>query len=100
MTDIRDIGSAENLKQQVIGLPTVFLFDRYPGGVGLADRLFEVKHKLLMSSLQRVEECPCGEGCPSCVGPERFNKDTTTKFLKNILRGEIMLVKDAGNGRD
>jgi DEAD/DEAH box helicase domain-containing protein len=100
MTDIRDIGSAENLKQQVIGLPTVFLFDRYPGGVGLADRLFEVKHQLLVSSLQRVEECPCGEGCPSCVGPERFNKETTTKLLKNILRGEIKIVKNADNDRD
>ncbi len=100
MTDIRDIGSAENLKQQVIGLPTVFLFDRYPGGVGLADRLFEVKHQLLMSSLQRVEECPCGEGCPSCVGPERFNKEATRKFLKNILRGEIKIVEGTGSDGD
>ena len=93
MTDIRDIGVAENLKQQVIGLPTIFLYDRYPGGVGLADRLFEVKHEILASSLQRVEECSCKQGCPSCVGPERYNKDLTLKFLKNVIEKSISIAE-------
>lgn len=96
MTDIRDIGSAENLKQEVIGLPTVFLFDRYPGGVGLADRLFEVRHRILQTSLQRVTECPCAEGCPSCVGPGRANKEKTVMFLQKLLKGEIRLVEKRG----
>jgi DEAD/DEAH box helicase domain-containing protein len=85
MTDMRDIGSSETLKQQTIGLPTVFLYDRYPGGVGLADRLFEVKDELLQASLWRVRECPCRNGCPSCVGPDRLNKKTTEEVLKRIL---------------
>jgi DEAD/DEAH box helicase domain-containing protein len=93
MTDIRDIGCAENLKQQVIGLPTVFLFDRYPGGVGLADRLFDVKHRILQTALQRVQECSCKEGCPSCVGPQLHNKETALQFLRTLLKGEIQLVK-------
>jgi DEAD/DEAH box helicase domain-containing protein len=97
MTDIRDIGSAENLRQQVIGLPTVFLFDRYPGGVGLADRLFEVTHELLRASHQRIQECTCRNGCPSCVGPERFNKEITAHFFETLLKAEIKLVqKDGG----
>jgi DEAD/DEAH box helicase domain-containing protein len=85
MTDMRDIGSSETLKQQTIGLPTVFLYDRYPGGVGLADRLFEVKEELLQASLWRVRECSCKNGCPSCVGPDRLNKRTTEEVLKHIL---------------
>jgi DEAD/DEAH box helicase domain-containing protein len=85
MTDMRDIGSSETLKQQTIGLPTVFLYDRYPGGVGLADRLFEVKEELLQASLWRVRECSCQNGCPSCVGPDRLNKKTTEEVLKRIL---------------
>ena len=93
MTDIRDIGSAENLRQQVIGLPTVFLFDRYPGGVGLADRLFEKTHELLQASSQRIQECTCRDGCPSCVGPERFNKEITARFFEKLLKSEIKLVK-------
>ena len=93
MTDIRDIGSAENLRQQLIGLPTVFLFDRYPGGVGLADRLFEVTGELLRASYQRIQECTCKNGCPSCVGPERFNKEVTARFFEELLKAEIKLVK-------
>jgi DEAD/DEAH box helicase domain-containing protein len=93
MTDIRDIGSAENLKQQVIGLPTVFLYDRYPGGVGLADRLFEVKHEILQAALQRVEECACRDGCPSCVGPERLNRVRARGFLKAVVEGGISLIQ-------
>jgi DEAD/DEAH box helicase domain-containing protein len=85
MTDMRDIGTAENLKQQVIGLPTVFLYDRYPGGVGLADRLFQVKDELLQAALWRVRECSCTDGCPSCVGPDRFNKKRTEEVLRRIL---------------
>jgi DEAD/DEAH box helicase domain-containing protein len=93
MTDIRDIGRAENLKQQVIGLPTVFLYDRYPGGVGLADRLFEVKHEILQAALQRVEECECGEGCPSCVGPGRLNRKRARDFLEAVVEGGISLTE-------
>ena len=94
MTDPRDIGSAENLKQQNIGLPTVFLYDRYPGGVGLADRLFETKHRILQAAHERVVECGCPEGCPSCVGPDRFNKKLTAKFLKSLLEHGITLVEN------
>jgi DEAD/DEAH box helicase domain-containing protein len=96
MSDIRDIGMAQNLKQQVIELPTVFLFDWYPGGVGLSDRLFEKKHEILQASLQRVEECPCRDGCPSCVGPEMHNKENAKLFFKNVIGGAIYLVRDDG----
>ncbi len=96
MSDIRDIGMAQSLKQQVIELPTVFLFDWYPGGVGLSDRLFEKKHEILQASLQRVEECRCRDGWPSCVGPEMRNKENSKLFFKNVIGGEIYLVKDDG----
>ena len=96
MIDSRDIGVAENLKQQVIGLPTIFLYDRYPGGVGLAERLFEVKEQLLGAALQRVEECMCRDGCPSCVGPDRQNRKTTIRFLKALLEEEPEIQKNRG----
>jgi len=92
MTDPRDIGMAENLKENITGFPTLFLYDRYPGGVGLSDRLYEIKQRLLQASLQRVQECDCENGCPSCVGPERYNKTNTTRFLNDVLAGGISLV--------
>jgi DEAD/DEAH box helicase domain-containing protein len=97
LTDMRDIGTAESLKQQVLGLPTVFLFDRYPGGVGLADRLFEVKEELLQAALWRVRECSCADGCPSCVGPDRLNKKRTEQVLRAIL---TLMLEEQAAGRE
>jgi DEAD/DEAH box helicase domain-containing protein len=49
--------------------PTVFLFDAHPGGVGLAERLFERAPELLDHARLLIETCPCRSGCPACVGP-------------------------------
>ncbi len=49
--------------------PTVFLFDAHPGGVGLAERLFERAAELLDNTRLLIETCPCKSGCPACVGP-------------------------------
>ena len=49
--------------------PTLFFFDRVPGGVGLAPRLFEERESLLLRTRALIESCPCGDGCPSCIGP-------------------------------
>ena len=92
MTDVRDIGSSEVLKQYLTGRPTIFLYDRYPGGIGLADRLFEVKEPLLNAALQRVRECRCTNGCPSCVGPDRMNKKETIDVLEHLIKGNIKLI--------
>jgi DEAD/DEAH box helicase domain-containing protein len=49
--------------------PTLFVYDRMPGGVGLAPRLFEQREELLLRTLRLVQGCSCQAGCPSCVGP-------------------------------
>lgn len=96
MTDPRDIGVAENLKQPVIELPSVILYDRYPGGVGLTDRLFEIKATLLVAAGERIAECECKSGCPSCVGPERYNKELVKKFFHDVITRSIYLVGQNG----
>lgn len=49
--------------------PTIFLFDAYPGGVGLAERIYARAGELLGDARDLVVSCPCERGCPSCVGP-------------------------------
>ena len=49
--------------------PTIHLYDNQPGGIGLAERVFEVLHALLGRGLETLEACACKSGCPSCVGP-------------------------------
>ncbi len=49
--------------------PTVFLYERYPGGCGLAEAMHDRSAELLAACLDLVAACPCEAGCPSCVGP-------------------------------
>jgi DEAD/DEAH box helicase domain-containing protein len=49
--------------------PTIFLFDAVPGGVGLAERMFERASALVTSARELITGCPCERGCPACIGP-------------------------------
>ena len=69
MSDPRDLGSVVEIRSPHSGEPTVTLFERVPGGVGQAERLFMLRSELLAAAISLVEACGCAEGCPSCVGP-------------------------------
>jgi DEAD/DEAH box helicase domain-containing protein len=48
--------------------PAMFVYDRFPGGVGYARAAFDRLENLLAMCRLLVRECPCEAGCPSCVG--------------------------------
>ncbi len=49
--------------------PTLFLYDNYPGGIGLSAPLFDAADALVRDALDLVAACACAAGCPACVGP-------------------------------
>lgn len=49
--------------------PTVYLYDAFPGGIGLSAPLFERREDLLVQAQSLIERCDCRCGCPGCVGP-------------------------------
>jgi len=49
--------------------PNLYLFDAYPGGIGFSEPLFRVHELLIGKTRELIRECPCDDGCPSCVGP-------------------------------
>jgi len=49
--------------------PAVFLYDNYPGGVGLAAPLYRQRDEVRRRALTLVNDCGCRYGCPACVGP-------------------------------
>jgi DEAD/DEAH box helicase domain-containing protein len=51
-----------------LGRPALFLFDRYPGGLGFAEQGFARLDELASAALAHLESCECGNGCPACVG--------------------------------
>ncbi len=75
LSDPRDIGIAERVRDPHFGEPALFLFDQYPGGSGLSERLRTVLPDLLAAAAELVERCPCESGCPSCVGPVDPERD-------------------------
>lgn len=66
MCDRRDIGGI--VESSNTGAPTMFLYDRYEGGLGFVEQGYHRFEELMRGCLDLVEECPCEEGCPSCVG--------------------------------
>ncbi len=68
MCDPRDVGVYSETRGPFTGLPTVFLYDAVPGGIGFAERLFGSYDQLMHSAIDLVSACGCTDGCPSCVG--------------------------------
>jgi DEAD/DEAH box helicase domain-containing protein len=69
MCDPKDLGAYAETRAHSTGTPTVFVYERYPGGVGMSARLFEMSTAVMQAAHQLIEACPCEAGCPSCVGP-------------------------------
>ncbi|MCI5846098.1 MAG: DEAD/DEAH box helicase [Clostridiales bacterium] len=65
----RDISVVYQVKAPITDKPTIFLYDSYPGGVGLSEKAYQMPELLLENALQIAQNCSCEQGCPSCVGP-------------------------------
>jgi len=62
-------GSAVDAAVQDRFVPTVYLYDNYPGGVGQSEPLWRRQQELVARARELVESCDCRSGCPACVGP-------------------------------
>ncbi len=49
--------------------PTLFLYDNYPGGIGISAPLYGNRAAIVSDALRLVADCDCVQGCPSCIGP-------------------------------
>ncbi len=49
--------------------PTLYLYDNFPGGIGLSEPLFRAAPELLRAALDLIQGCDCSGGCPTCIGP-------------------------------
>lgn len=69
MCDPRDLGVVSEIKSPFTQAPTLYIYDCYPGGVGLSERLYASFDQMMQGALELAHDCDCAEGCPSCVGP-------------------------------
>jgi DEAD/DEAH box helicase domain-containing protein len=67
MCDRWDIGGLSTNVHFQTGRPTIFVYDGHPGGVGIARRGYDEFERLVGDAARLIGECPCEDGCPSCV---------------------------------
>jgi len=67
MCDRWDIGGLSTNLHPQTGGPTIFIYDGHPGGVGITRQGFERFEQLVGDAHRLIAECPCEQGCPSCV---------------------------------
>lgn len=69
--------------------PNIFIYDNFPGGIGLSPSLFDLEKDLLEQCRKTISSCPCQEGCPSCVGPTKESgkqaKQVALRMLDELL---------------
>jgi DEAD/DEAH box helicase domain-containing protein len=63
MCDPRDLGIGRSEEGNL------YLYDSYPGGIGLSGPLYRMATRLFAQTAELLDGCGCDAGCPSCVGP-------------------------------
>jgi DEAD/DEAH box helicase domain-containing protein len=62
-----DIGGLSTPMHPDTASATIFIYDGYPGGAGIAERGFADGERLIRATLETVRQCRCSHGCPSCI---------------------------------
>jgi DEAD/DEAH box helicase domain-containing protein len=62
-----DVGGVSMAVHPATGQPTIFIYDGYPGGAGIAELAFDAADRHVAAAHDIVAACPCAAGCPSCV---------------------------------
>jgi DEAD/DEAH box helicase domain-containing protein len=92
LCDRNDIGGVSTPQHADTGRAEVFIYDGHPGGVGIAEKGYELVEELWRATEHLVEECPCEDGCPSCIQSPKCgnnNQPLDKKAAALILR-ELM----------
>jgi len=100
-----DLGGISTPAHPQVPQPVIFVYDGYPGGVGLTERAYETMEELLTTTFELIRDCECEEGCPSCVqspkcgsGNHPLDKKGALLILGHILgRDDLKPVKGAAS---
>lgn len=92
-SDRWDVGGVSTALHPDTGLPTVVVYDGYPGGAGFAERAYGEAATWLMATRAAIDACACTDGCPACVqspkcgnGNNPLDKAGAIVVLDRVLR--------------
>ena len=90
LCDRNDIGGVSTPFHPDTGKAQIFIYDAYPGGIDIAEKGFDLIEELWQATLEAITECPCQEGCPSCIQSPKCgnnNKPLDKKAAQMLLKG-------------
>lgn len=90
---VNNAGISNDRGQQGVDAdPTVFVYDGYPGGVGISKRGYDAFESLARDTVGVITRCPCERGCPACIQSpkcgnwnEPLSKDGAVSYLRYLL---------------
>ena len=96
LCDRNDIGGVSTPFQPDTGKAQIFIYDAYPGGIGIAEKGFEIITELWQATLKLIRECPCQDGCPGCIQSPKCgnNNQPLDKEAAIILLEELVSSKN------
>lgn len=94
MSDPRDMPCLSMVRSTFDGLPAVYIYDRVPGGVGLARRAFGLDRQIFRAAREVAAHCGCRSGCPSCVGPALEMGDRARMSALALLEAMLKTASD------
>lgn len=90
MTEREDIGAV--MSQNATGRNGMmgeevflFLYDKYIGGLGYAEKAYDLIPKVINQAIELVQGCGCENGCAACIGDYRLDKNMVLWGLKSLL---------------
>jgi len=89
MCDPRDLRAVSQVKAPFTELPTLYLYDNFPGGVGYSQEMYRIYRDIMQAVRKVITDCHCVEGCPSCIGPVLQEGETGKKPALQLL--EVIL---------
>lgn len=90
MCDPMDLHVIPQRKAVHSGQPTIFFYDRYPGGIGLSEQVYKELETILTQAERLICSCPCDSGCPSCIGSvEEGGKELALSLLRVAQGGSV-----------
>ncbi|AFA48582.1 DEAD/DEAH box helicase [Acetobacterium woodii] len=97
MTEREDIGVTVSNNAIDLGIDSdedvyLYLYDRYIGGLGYAEKAFDLILPIINNAIRMVSGCPCEQGCAACIGDYHLDKSLVLWGLRNFL-AELALPK-------
>ncbi len=91
LCDRNDLGGVSTPFHPDTGKAQIFIYDAHPGGTGITEKGFELIDHLWQETLKAIVECPCEEGCPSCIQSPKCgnNNQPLDKKAAQVILGEL-----------